>query len=228
MDATPRQFKDLVYEQLARVGKAVSAPKRLELLDLLGQGPRSVEALAEQASLSVANTSQHLQVLRAAHLVEADKQGLYVIYRLAAPGVGEFYLSLRQLAEDRFAEIDRAARAYFSVHDGLEPIAADELAQRLHSGLATVIDVRPAEEYRAGHLPGAISLPLPEFEARLAELPQGREVVAYCRGPYCVMSAKAVQLLRQRGIPARRLELGVVDWQARSRQAATAAPEGTS
>jgi rhodanese-related sulfurtransferase/DNA-binding transcriptional ArsR family regulator len=219
MTTTPRQFKDDIYDQLARLGKAVSAPKRLELLDLLCQGPRSVESLADQASISVANASQHLQVLRAAHLVEADKQGLYVIYRLAAPQVGEFFLSLRQLAEDRLAEVEHSARSYFAVHDGLEPIAADELAERMQRGLATVIDVRPIEEFRAGHLPGAVSVPLPELEARLAELPVGREVVAYCRGPFCVMSAKAVQLLRNRGISARRLELGVLDWQARSKDA---------
>lgn len=216
MTTTARQFKDDIYDQLARLGKAVSAPKRLELLDLLCQGPRSVEALAEQAAISVANASQHLQVLRGARLVEADKHGLYVIYRLATPQVGDFFLSLRQLAEDRLAEVEHSARSYFAVHDGLEPIAADELAERMQQGLATVIDVRPIEEFRAGHLPGAVSVPLPELEARLAELPADREVIAYCRGPYCVMSAKAVQLLRSRGIAARRSELGVLEWQART------------
>lgn len=214
MTTTARQFKDDIYEQLARLGKAVAAPKRLELLDLLCQGPRSVESLAEQAAISVANASQHLQVLRAAQLVDADRQGLYVIYRLAAPEVGDFFLALRQLAQDRLAEVERTAQAYFSANDGLEPIPAAELAERLALGVATVIDVRPAEEYRAGHLPGALSVPLPELEARLAELPEDREIIAYCRGPYCVMSAKAAQFLRSRGVAARRSELSVLDWQA--------------
>lgn len=212
MTTPARQFKDTIYEQLARIGKAVSAPKRLELLDLLSQGPRTVESLADHAALSLANASRHLQVLRAARLVETEKHGLYVTYRLATPEVAQFYLHLRDLAESRLAEVQQAARSYFATHDGLEPIAAAELLQRLRTDSVTVIDVRPQEEFDADHIPGAICVPLPQLEAHLRDLPQDREIVAYCRGPYCVMSAKAVQVLRERGFTAVRLEDSVLDW----------------
>ena len=210
-----RRFKDSIYEQFARVGKALSAPKRLELLDLLCQGPRTVEALAAQAAISVANTSQHLQVLRAARLVEAAKKGLYVEYRLADDEVCKFFVSLRRLAESRLAEVDHVTRAYFEERGALEPVAGAELLRRVKSGEVTVLDVRPVEEYRAGHIPGAISVPVSELEARLKELPKAREIVAYCRGPYCVMAVEAVELLRKKGFNARRMEQGVVEWRAR-------------
>ncbi|GMV16997.1 MAG: metalloregulator ArsR/SmtB family transcription factor [Polyangiaceae bacterium] len=210
-----RRFKDSVYEQFSRVGKAISAPKRLELLDLLCQGPRTVEVLAEQAGISVANASQHLQVLRASRLVESEKKGLYVEYRLAGDEVCQFYLALRRLAESRLAEVEQVTRAFFERRGALEAVAGDELLRRVRSGGVTVLDVRPVEEYRAGHIPGAISVPVGELEARLKELPRRREIVAYCRGPYCVMAVEAVELLRKRGFRARRLEQGVVDWRAR-------------
>ena len=210
-----RTFKDNLYEQLARLGKAVSAPKRLELLDLLCQSPRTVEALAEQASLSVANASQHLQVLRAARLVEAEKKGLYVEYRLADVEVGRFVHSLRGLAETRLAEVAQVTRAYLTERGAMETVPSSELLRRIKSGEVTVIDVRPPEEYRAGHLPGALSVPLPELKKRLAELPKDREIVAYCRGPYCVMAIDAVALLRKKGFTAHRMEQGVVDFRAR-------------
>lgn len=210
-----RRFKDSVYEQLARLGKAVAAPKRLELLDLLCQGPRTVEALAAQAALSIANASQHLQVLRAARLVEADKRGVYVEYRLADHQVCRFFHSLRGLAEARLAEVAKARRAYLEERRALEPIAGVELLRRVREGEVTLLDVRPAEEYRAGHLPGALSVPLAELKRRLRELPKGRELVAYCRGPYCVMAIDAVELLRKRGFRAQRMEEGVVEWRAR-------------
>ncbi|WP_342379987.1 metalloregulator ArsR/SmtB family transcription factor [Myxococcus stipitatus] len=215
MTTSHRHFKDAIYEQFARVGKALSAPKRLELLDLLSQSPRTVEALAEQAALSVANASQHLQVLRAARLVEADKKGLYVEYRLADVEVSRFFLSLRGLAEARLAELSQVTREYFEERGGVEGVGGDELLRRVRSGKVTVLDVRPAEEYRAGHLPGALSIPVGELKARLKELPKGREVVAYCRGPYCVMALEAVEFLREKGFEAHRLEQGVNDWRAR-------------
>lgn len=214
MPTPHRRFKDAVYEQLSRVGKAVAAPKRLELLDLLCQGPRTVEALAEQAALSVANASQHLRVLRAARLVEAEKRGLYVEYRVAGEAVCDFFFSLRTLAEERLAEVERLRRDYFEARGALESVASEELLRRVKRGEVTVLDVRPPEEYRAGHLPGALSIPVGELKARLAELPRGREVVAYCRGPWCVMALEAVELLRKKGFTAHRLEQGVVDWRA--------------
>lgn len=210
-----RRFKDAIYEQLARIGKATSAPKRLELLDLLCQGPRTVEALAQQASTSVANASRHLQVLRAARLVDAEKRGLHVEYRLADDEVGRFYVALRGLAEVRLAEVEQVTRAYFDQPGALEAVPAAELIRRVRTNEVTVLDVRPAEEYRAGHLPGAVSIPVGELKARLKELPPDREIVAYCRGPYCVMAVDAVALLRKRGFTAHRLEQGVADWRAR-------------
>ena len=210
-----RGFKDAIYEQFARVGKAVSAPKRLELLDLLCQGPKTVEVLADHAALSVANTSQHLQVLRAARLVEAEKQGLHVEYRLAGEDVCEFFLALRNLAESRLAEIELVTREYLGRRDAMETVAGGELLRRVKSGEVTVLDVRPPEEYRAGHIPGAVSIPLGELKARFKELPKTRDVVAYCRGPYCVFAVEAVELLRKKGFKAHRLREGVLDWRSR-------------
>jgi rhodanese-related sulfurtransferase len=210
-----RRFKDSLYEQFARLGKAVSAPKRLELLDLLCQGPRTVEALAEQAAISVANASQHLQVLRSSRLVDAEKKGLYVEYRLADDEVCRFFVALRGLAVARLAEVEQITREYFEARGAMEPVEGDELLRRVKAGEVTVLDVRPREEYRAGHIPGALSIPVGELKARIKELPKGRDVVAYCRGPYCVMAVEAVELLRKKGFRAHRMEQGVVDWRAR-------------
>lgn len=215
MSAPQRRFKDSVYGELARLGKAVSAPKRLELLDLLCQGPRTVEALAKHANVSVANASQHLQVLRRARLVEAERQGLHVEYRLADDEVCRFFVALRKLGEARLAEVERVTREYFDARGAMEALGSDELLRRVKNGEVTVLDVRPAEEYRAGHLPGALSIPLGELKARLKELPKHRDVVAHCRGPYCVMAVEAVELLRKRGFRAFRLEQGVADFRAR-------------
>lgn len=215
MSTAHRRFKDGLYEQFARLGKAVSAPKRIELLDLLCQGPRTVEALAEQAAMSVANASQHLQVLRGARLVEAEKKGLYVEYRVADEGVCGFFLALRGVAESRLAEVDQVTRDYFATRGAMEPVAGDELLARVKRGEVTVLDVRPEEEFRAGHVPGALSIPVGELAARLKEVPKGRAVVAYCRGPYCVMAVEAVALLRKRGYRADRMEQGVLEWRAR-------------
>ncbi len=228
--SSSRQFKDRIYEQLGRLGKAMAAPKRLELLDLLCQGPRTVEALAEHAAISTANASQHLQILRTARLVEAEKKGLYVEYRLADQQVSACLVSMRSLAEARLAEVEQVRRAYLMERGALEAVPRSELLRRVRAGEVTVIDVRPPEEFRAGHLPGALSvplaelkrrlavalsIPLPDLQRRLAELPRDRDVVAYCRGPYCVMAIEAVQVLRKKGFTAHRLEDGVADWRAR-------------
>jgi rhodanese-related sulfurtransferase len=181
----------------------------------LAQGPRTVEALAGQIGQSVANTSHHLQVLRGARLVEAEKAGVYVIYRFADPQVGDFVLQLRTLAHARLAEIDRASRDYLEERGAMEAISDDELVRRVKSGEVTVIDVRPSEEFEAGHIPNAISVPLPELKKRLRELPKRREVIAYCRGPYCVMALDAVEILRAKGFRAHRMEHGVVEWRAK-------------
>lgn len=210
-----RRFKDDIYEQFARIGKAVSSPKRLELLDLICQGPRTVEMLARESSLTVANTSRHLHVLRGTGLIEGRKEGLYVVYRIADPSVCEFFRNMRLLAEKRLADIGRITRRFLDGREGLEPIDREELIERVRRKSVTVIDVRPVEEYQAGHIPGAISVPLKELELRLAELPKDKEIVAYCRGPYCVLAIQAVEALRAKGYFAVRLEDGVFDWRAK-------------
>ena len=209
-----RRFKDEIFEQFARIGKAVASAKRIELLDVLSQGERHVEALADAANVSVANASQHLQILRAARLVETEKSGVFVTYRLADHSVAEFVRQLRLLAENRLAEIEQTTRNFIEGRIGFDPVDREELLRRVRKGEVTVLDVRPAEEFRAGHLPRALSVPLDDLEARMKDLPKDREIVAYCRGPYCVMAVEAVARLRKRGFRAVRLEIGVVDWQA--------------
>jgi len=209
-----RVFKDAIYEQFARIGKAVSSPKRLELLDLLCQGERTVEVLAKESGLAVANASQHLQVLRAARLVEAEKAGLFVVYRLADQTVCEFFRTMRVLAESRLAEVELLKRRFLEGREGMEPVDRDELLARVREGAVTVLDVRPVEEYNAAHIPGALSTPLKELKLHLSELPRDQEIVAYCRGPYCVLSVQAVEMLRGMGFHAVRLEEGIPDWRA--------------
>ena len=215
MASRNRRFKTAIYEQFARIGKAISNPGRLELLDLLCQGPRTVEALAKEAGLGLANTSQHLKALREARLVEAEKSGLFVTYRLADDQVCRFFRSLRSLAEVRLTEVGEITRRFLDARQGLQPVDREQLLAKMRDGAVTVLDVRPTEEYRAGHLPGALSVPLKELERRLAELPHDREIVAYCRGPYCVLAVEAVEFLSSRGFAAFRLEEGVPDWQAK-------------
>ena len=210
-----RAFKVDLYAQFARVGHAVSAPKRLELLDLLSQGEKTVEKLAEESFTPLKNTSAHLRVLRQARLVETRREGQWVWYRLADEAVAAFLLSLQALGHRRYAEVREMTELYLERRDSLEPIPAEELRRRLEAGDVTLIDVRPADEFAAGHLPGALSLPLTELPDRLRELPRRKEIVAYCRGPYCVLAVSAVEILRERGYRARRLTESVSGWRAR-------------
>ena len=210
-----RAAKTALFDAFARVAKALASGRRIELVDVLANGERTVEALAGEVGLSVANTSQHLQILRQAGLVSSRREGTSIHYQLAAPEVFELWRTLRTLAASRLAEVERLAVAYLGGCDDLEPVTREELARRLEDGDdLVVLDVRPAAEYAAGHLPGAVSIPVGELRRRLAELPADREVVAYCRGPYCAFAHEAVELLRDEGFAARRLEDGLPEWQA--------------
>lgn len=203
-----------IYDQFARIGKALSAPARLELLDLLAQGERSVDALAKQAHLPIANASQHLQVLAAAHLVDTRRDGQRIYYRLAGPSVAELWLALRSTAEAQLADLPRVAQAYLGDGEQLEAIDRHELARRIDAGSVVVIDVRPAEEYAHGHIPGALSVPLDALDAWAAGRKSRKQIVAYCRGPYCVYAVDAVARLTRRGLRAVRARDGVTEWRA--------------
>jgi rhodanese-related sulfurtransferase len=209
-----REFKDPLYSEFARIGNAVASPTRIELLDLLSQGEKTVEQLAEQSSTSIKNTSAHLRILRQARLVETRRDGTYIYYRLAGEEVFRFLRELQTVARSRLAEVEGIARLYLDGRDDLEPVSLKELQRRLREGDITLIDVRPEAEYQAGHIPGALSVPVAELKRRLREIPKRREVVAYCRGPYCVYSVEAVGILRKQGYRARRTEHGLPDWQA--------------
>jgi rhodanese-related sulfurtransferase len=210
-----RETKTALFDEFARAAKALASGRRIELLDVLANGERTVEALAGEVGLSVANTSQHLQVLRQVGLVATRREGTSVHYRLAAPEVFQLWQALRTLAASRLAEIGRLAVAYLGARDELEPVTRKELARRLQDGDdLVVLDVRPPPEYAAGHLPGAVSIPVGELRRRLAELPADREIVAYCRGPYCAFAHEAVAVLREDGFLARRLEDGFPEWRA--------------
>ncbi|WP_027893978.1 ArsR/SmtB family transcription factor [Calidithermus chliarophilus] len=212
MDPTrKRRFKQQLFDQFARLGKALANNHRLELIELLAQGERSVESLAREADLSVANASQHLQVLHAAGLVEQRREGVFAYYSLT-PGAFPLWQALRDLARQRLAEVERLVESTLE-REG-EPVGLEELARRLEHGDAVLLDVRPLREFEAGHIPGAIPAPVAELEALLPSLPRGVEVIAYCRGPYCTFADEAVELLRARGFNARRLELGLPDWRA--------------
>jgi rhodanese-related sulfurtransferase/DNA-binding transcriptional ArsR family regulator len=209
-----RNPKQALYAQFAAVAKALGHPQRLELIEQLAQGPRSVDLLASKFGLPIANVSQHLQTLRRAGLVRAEREGKFVNYRLADESVLSLFASVRVVAERHLAEVDRIVRGYFDARDGMEPVTREELAERMRDGLVTVIDVRPADEFALGHLPGALNVPLAELEMRLPGVVPDREVVAYCRGPWCVLSFEAVAELRARGYRARRLEDGLPEWKA--------------
>lgn len=206
--------KQALYAEFATVARALGSQHRLEILEHLAQGERGVEALAERVGLTVANASQHLQQLRRAGLAASRRDGKFVLYRLADDGVLGLMAALSGIAERNLAEVDRIRRSYFDDRDSLEPVSREDLLQRTRDGLVTVLDVRPSDEFAAGHLPGAINIPLSELETRLAELDPGHEIVAYCRGPWCVLSFEAVAALRERGFRVRRLEDGLPEWRA--------------
>ncbi|SMD18221.1 ArsR/SmtB family transcription factor [Lentzea albidocapillata] len=205
-----RDAKNALFDQFARVGKALASGKRLELLDLIAQGERTVDALAKSAELGLTTASAHLQTLKQANLVVTRREGTKIFYRLAGDDVAALFALLRTVADDRLPDVRTAREAYLG--DDTEAVSREELLERVRSGRATVIDVRPAEEYAAGHIPGAVSVPLDELADRLAELPAGQEIVAYCRGAYCVLSHDAVRLLTAQGRTARRLADGMLEW----------------
>ena len=216
-----RPFKDRIYAQFARIGQALASEKRLELLDLLAQAPRHVDALAAETGQSVANVSQHLQILRNARLVESRREGTRVVSSLADPSVLSLWLSLRSVAERRLAEVGQIARQFAGDRDETL-VSRDEIEERLARGEVFLIDVRPAVEYAAGHLPGAIHIPLEELPRRLDEIPRDRPVITYCRGEYCLFADEAVALLRRHGIAAARLEGGWPEWLVEGRPVAPA------
>jgi rhodanese-related sulfurtransferase/DNA-binding transcriptional ArsR family regulator len=207
-----RELKDPLYAQFARIGHAVASPARIELLDLMAQGEKTVEDLAAQASLGIKNASAHLRVLRQARLVDTRREGTYVYYRLADAEVSRFVRDLQRLGRQRLAEVEKVARQFIHSRDSLEPVSLAGLRKLVRQGEVTVIDVRPRDEYLAGHVPGALSIPVSELKRRLRELSKRREVIAYCRGPYCVFSLEAVTLLRKNGFRARRSEDGLPAW----------------
>lgn len=208
-----RANKEQLYQTFARLGSALANPHRLELIDLLVQAPRTVEELAQEANMTIANTSQHLQRLKQARLVSDERDGLFVRYRLADPAVARLWLELRSVAELQLAEVGRALSDYRPRRYDFQRISADDLQERMARDEVVLLDVRPEVEFRAGHLPGAVSIPLDELERRLGELPPGKLIVAYCRGPYCVFADEALELLVTRGRKVARLEEGVAEWQ---------------
>ncbi len=210
-----RDFKDAAFDQLARVAFAFGSPKRIELIDVLAEGERNVETLAAETALAVANTSRHLQILKSAGLVVSRKLGLQVLYRISGPEVVEGYQVLRRIAEARIAELGRVVKEYFDESDRTDPIGREELFRRARAGDVTVVDVRPLAEYQSGHIAGALFIPLEDLKKRLAEIPMDREIVAYCRGPYRVLSMEAVRLLRERGRKAIRLADRYPEWRTR-------------
>jgi rhodanese-related sulfurtransferase len=209
-----REFKDRVYAQYARIGKALASPRRLEMLELLAQGERTVDSLASEMAQSLANTSQHLQALRQAALVESRKDGLFVFYRLSDPAVFSLCTAIRTVAEHQLADLERLVREHFGDRSEAEPVEMDELLKRARSKHVVVLDTRPANEYAAGHIAGAISVPVDDLQRRLRQLSRENEYVAYCRGPYCVYADRAVEMLRAHGRRARRLREGFPEWRA--------------
>ena len=212
MNIGKRPWKAELFEQLARVGRAVSAPLRLAILDVLAQSERTVEEIAREIGASVANASQHLQQLRAARLVETRREGLFIFYRLADDRVLRLWQVIREVGEARYAEIEQVVRTYLKDRESMQTVDADGLRRLIKSGEVVVLDVRPPREYAAGHIPTARSIPMSELQSRLKELPRRRQIVAYCRGPYCVLSDDAVLLLRKKGFRAARLDIGLPEW----------------
>jgi rhodanese-related sulfurtransferase/DNA-binding transcriptional ArsR family regulator len=209
-----RAFKNRLYAQFARVGKAIASPHRLELLELLGQGERTVDSLATELHTPIANVSQHLKALREAALVETRKAGQFVHYRLADPAISDLCRAVRTVSERRLAELDRLIGEHFAHRDDSEPVSMNELLKRSRAGSVVILDTRPTSEYEAGHIAGAVSVPVDELRRRLKDLPKNKDYVAYCRGPYCVYADQAVELLHSRGRRARRLAEGFPEWRA--------------
>jgi rhodanese-related sulfurtransferase len=209
-----RDFKDALYQQFARIGTALASPKRIELLDLLAQAEKTVDELSEQTATPVKNTSAHLRVLREARLVERRRAGNHIHYRLASKDVFDLLRTLQAIGHQRLAEVDQLVELYLDGRDELEPVTIEELRRMMRAGDVTVIDVRPADEFSAAHIPGALSIPVHELKRRMREIPKKREVVAYCRGRYCVYSVEAVEILRKHGYRARRVEEGLPDWRS--------------
>lgn len=207
-----RNLKDLLYQEFARIGKSLSSPKRLEILDILSQGPKSVEALSKATTMSVANVSQHLQTLANSRLVRFQKKGNYVIYELADAAISDFLASLHTLSEKQFVEVQQIKKEFLNGNLGMDGVSLSELKDRMEKGEVLLLDVRPKEEYEKDHIPGAVSVPIEELREKIASLPTNCDIVAYCRGPYCLMSAEAVELLQSNGINAYRLENSVQDW----------------
>lgn len=210
----PRAFKDRLYGQYARIGKALGNPVRLEMLELLAQGERTVESLTKELGLSTANTSQHLQVLRGADLVESRRAGLFIHYRLADDSIISLSTAIRTVAERRLADLERLVRAEFKDRTEAEAVSLSELLDRGRRSDVVILDTRPSNEYRAGHIPGALSVPVDELQKRLRQLPKGKEFVAYCRGPYCVYADRALEILKASGRRARRLKQGFPEWKS--------------
>ncbi|WP_418302598.1 ArsR/SmtB family transcription factor [Lysinibacillus fusiformis] len=208
-----RQLKDLLYQEFARIGKSLSSPKRLEILDILSQGPKSVDALAKSTDMSIANVSQHLKTLFNARLVKFSKEGNFVIYELADEVIAKFLTTLHALSEKQLIQVQQIKEAFFNEHLGIEGVTLSNLVTRMDKGEVLLLDVRPKEEFEQAHIPGAVSMPIEELEDQLATLPTHVDIVAYCRGPYCLMSAEAIKMLTAKGIKAFRLEEGVLDWQ---------------
>jgi len=211
---TKRDFKDQLFEQIARIGKSLSNGRRLEILELLAQGPRTVENLSRETGLSVANTSQHLQVLRRCNLVSVKREGLYANYELASDDVLDICIAIRRLGENHLSDIQRLVETYLSSREKLQPISCHELLRKLKEKNVFMLDVRPREEYEAGHIAGARSIPVSELKERLKQIPRKREIVAYCRGPYCVFADEAVSILASRGFRAVRLREGFPEWKS--------------
>lgn len=218
---TKQAFKAELFEEFARIGKALSSGRRLELLELLAQGERAVENLAAETGMSIANTSQHLQVLRGAHLVVVRRQGTYARYRLSDENVLRLWLNLRDVGETHLSEIERVVESFFKDRKGMEATTCEDLLKQMEAGTVVVLDVRPDEEYQASHIEGARSIPVSELEMRLKEIPRKKVIVAYCRGPYCVFADDAVKALRERGFRATRLTQGFPDWKLRGFPIAT-------
>jgi rhodanese-related sulfurtransferase/DNA-binding transcriptional ArsR family regulator len=227
MTTTSRTTKTALNEQFARVGKALASPRRIELLDLLAQGEHSVETLAAETDMGVTLASSHLQALRRARMVDTRRDGSRIYYRLAGDDVYELLASLRRVAHDRLAEVERIVQDYFGAPGELDPIGRDEFVRRARSGDVVVLDLRPRDEYEAAHIPGAIAIPLDDLERQVALLPIDVEIVAYCRGPYCVMAPRAIALLRRHGFRVRRLEDGVGEWRLAGLPLAAGAEPGS-